>query len=85
MDQVKKGPKTFFQASSTEICKSNKELDSPTPGPSTNNPSYAKSFSEIGESHYLCSDEKSSDCPASKWLVRPKWNKEKMKFNPQWL
>ena len=39
MDQVKNGSKTlldFFQASSTEICKSNKELDSPTPAPSTN-------------------------------------------------
>ena len=71
MDQVKKGSKTlleldFFLVYSTEICKSNKELDSPTPGPSTNSLSYATSFSEIAESHYLCSDEKSLDCPASK-------------------
>ena len=69
MDQVKKGSKTlldFFQAYSTEMCKSNKELDSPTLGPSKYNPSYATSFSEICESHYLCSDEKSSDCPVSK-------------------
>ena len=64
MDQVKEGSKTIildlFQASSTKTCRPKKGLDSPTPGSSTNDPNYATSSSEIGESHYLCSDEKSS-------------------------
>ena len=74
MHQVKKGSKTlldffFFQASLAKKCKSNKALDSPTPGPSLNDLSYATLSSEIGELHYdySCSDEKSSDnCPVSK-------------------
>ena len=71
MDQVKEGSKTIifylFQASSAKKCGPNKELDPPTPGPSLNDPNYATSSSEIGESHYLCSDEKLSDnCPVSK-------------------
>ena len=77
MDQVKEGWKTIifglFQASSAKKCRPNKELDSPTPVPSTNDLNYATSSSEIGELHYLCSDEKLSDsCPVSKWLVRQK-------------
>ena len=80
MDEFKKGSKTlldfFFKAYSVKKCKSNKGLDSPTIGPSTNNPSCATSSSEISESYYLCSDEKFSDsCPASKWLIRQKRNK----------
>ena len=71
MDQVKEGCKTtildLFQASSAKKCRPNKGLDSPTPGPNTNAPNYATSSSEIGESHYLCNDKKSSDnCPISK-------------------
>ena len=62
MDRVKEGSKTIilglFQASSAKKCRPNKGLDSPTPGPSTNDPNYAISSSEIGKSHYLCSDEK---------------------------
>ena len=61
MDQVKTGSKTlfdfFFQASSTEKYKSNKGLDFSTPAPSTNDPSYATSSSEIGELHYFHRDE----------------------------
>ena len=77
MDQVKESSKTIilgpFQASSTKKCRPNNGLDSSTPGPSTNDPNYATSSSEIGESHYLCSDEKSLDnCPVSKRLVRQK-------------
>ena len=46
--------------------KSNKGLNPPLLGPSTNDPSYATSSSEIGESHHLCCEEKSSDnCPTS--------------------
>ena len=57
----------FFQLHSGTKCESNTGLDSPTIGPSPNDPSYASSSSEIGESLYLCSEEKSSDnCPASK-------------------
>ena len=59
MDQVKKGSKTlldFFQASLAKKYKSNKGLDSPTSGPSTNDPSYATSSSKIDESHYFHSD-----------------------------
>ena len=71
MDQVKEGSKIIildlFQASSAKKCKPNKGLDSPMPGPSINDPNYATLSSEIGESHYLCSDEKSLDnCPVSK-------------------
>ena len=71
MDQVKEGSKTIildlFQASLAKKCRPNKGLDFPTPGPSTNDQNYATSSSEIGKSHYLCSDEKSSDdCPVSK-------------------
>ena len=64
MDHVKQGFKTlldFFQASSAEKCMANKGLDSPTPVQSTNDLSYATSSYEIGKSHYLRSDEKSSD------------------------
>ena len=70
MDHVKQGFKTsldFIQASSAEKCKPNRCLNSPTPGTSTNDLSYATLSSEIGELHYRCSDEKSSDnCPVSK-------------------
>ena len=70
MDQVKQGSETSLdnlQASSAKKCKSNKGLDSLTPRPSENDMSYATSFSEIGESYYLRSDEKSSDnCPLLK-------------------
>ena len=71
MNQVKEGSKTIildlFQASSAKKCRPNKGLDSPTPGPRTNDPNYATLPSEICELHYLCSDEKSSDnCPVSK-------------------
>ena len=70
MDHVKQAFKTlldFFQASSAEKCMLNKGLDSPTPMQSTDDPSYATSSYEIGESHYLRSDEQSSDnCPVSK-------------------
>ena len=55
MDQVKKGSKTlldFFQASWAKKCKSNKGLDFSMLAQSTNDPSYATSSSEIGESHY---------------------------------
>ena len=84
MDQVKRDSKTIildlFQASSAKKCRPNKGLDSPTPRPSTNDPNYATSSSKIGESHYLCSDEKLSDnCPVGQKKI------EKMKFNPQWL
>ena len=64
MDHVKHGFKTLldiFQVSLAENCKPNKGLNSSMPRPSTNDPSYATSSSEIGESHYLHSDEKSSD------------------------
>ena len=37
--------------------KPNERLDSPTIGPSTNDPSLATSFSEIGKSHDLHSNE----------------------------
>ena len=60
MDQVKKGSKTLLdlcQASSAKKCRPNKGLNSVTP--STNDPSHTTSSSEIGESHYLRSDEKS--------------------------
>ena len=71
MDQVKEGSKTIildlFQASSAKRCRSDKGLDSPTSGPSTNDPNYATSSSKIGEKHCLYSDEKSLDnCPVSK-------------------
>ena len=71
MDQVKKGSKTlldfFFQVCSAKICKSNKGLVSPTPGSVTNDPSWATSSFKTGKSHYLHSDEKSSEnCPPSK-------------------
>ena len=55
MDQVKQGSKTLldlFQASSTKKCRPNKGLDSPTPGPRTNDQSYATLSSKIGKSHY---------------------------------
>ena len=65
MDQVKEGSKNIildlFQASSAKKCRPYKGLDSPTPGPSTNDPNYATLSFEIGESHNLCSDEKSSE------------------------
>ena len=70
MDQVKKGFSIFlaffFKHLSAIKGKSITGLDSPAPRPSMNDPSQATS-SEIGESHYLCSDEKSLDnCPVSK-------------------
>ena len=40
-----------------EEYKSNKRLDFSTPAPSTNDPSYATSSSEIGELHYFHNDE----------------------------
>ena len=40
-----------------EEYKSNKGLDFSTPAPSTNDPSYATSSSEIGELHYFNNDE----------------------------
>ena len=67
MDQVKQDSylKTLldlFQASSAKKYRPNKGLDSSMPGPS-----YAASYSEIGKSHYLCTDKKSMDnCPISK-------------------
>ena len=63
MDQVKKGSRTLldlFQASLAKKCWPNKGLDSPTPGSSTNDPSYATSSSEMDASHFLRIDEKSS-------------------------
>ena len=42
----------FFQASSAKRCKPNKGLDSPAHGPSTNDPSYATSSSEIGDENF---------------------------------
>ena len=63
MDQVKQGSKTLldlFQASLAKKCWPNKGLYTRMPGPSTNDPSYATSSSEIDASHYLCIDEKSS-------------------------
>ena len=61
MNQVKQGSKTIildlFQALSAKKCRPNKGLDSPMPRPSTNDPNYATSSSEIGELHYLCGDE----------------------------
>ena len=70
MDQVKKGAKTLldlFQASPAKTCRPNKGLDSSMPRPSINDPNYVTTSSEIGESHYICSDEKSLDnCPVSK-------------------
>ena len=70
MDHVKPAFKTlfdFFQVSSAEKCKPNKGLNSPMPEQSTNDQSYATLSSEISESLYLRSDEKSSDnCPVSK-------------------
>ena len=71
MDQDKQGSKTIildlFQSSSSKKCRPNKGLDSPTPGTSTNDPNYATLSSKIGESHHLCSHEKSSDnCPVPK-------------------
>ena len=75
MGQVKQGRKTLLdllQASSTKKCRQ-KGLDSPSPVPSINDPSYAISSSKIGEAHYLRCDEKSSDnCPVSKRLIRQK-------------
>ena len=72
MDQVKQCSQTlldpFFQPSlATKSCKSNKGLDSPMPRLSTNDQSYVTWSSKIGESHYLCSDEKLSvNSPPSK-------------------
>ena len=70
MNQVKQGSRTImldlFQASSAKKCRPNKGLDSPMPWPSTNDSNYATSSSEIGESHYLCSDEIVGQwCPVS--------------------
>ena len=84
MDQVKRGSKTlfnfFFQESLAEHCKSNKGLDSPTPGPSTNNPSYATSFA----------NPIISSVTKNQWITVLHQNdssdkKEKTTFNPQWL
>ena len=41
--------KGFVITSFAKTCKPSKELDSPAPGPSTNDPSYATSSSEIGK------------------------------------
>ena len=63
MDQVKQGSKTLlnlFQKSLAKNVWPNKGLDSPTLGPSTNDPSYATSSSEMDASHYLRIEEKSS-------------------------
>ena len=61
VNQDSKNLLDLFQASLANKCWPNKGLDSPTPRPSTNDPSYATLYSEISKSHYLCSDEKSSD------------------------
>ena len=51
MDQVKEGSKTIivelFQVSLAKKCRPNKGLGSPMPRPSTNDPNYATSSSEI--------------------------------------
>ena len=52
MDHMKQAFKTlldFFQASSAEKCEPNKGLNSPKPGQSKNDPSYATSSSEISK------------------------------------
>ena len=63
MDKIKQGSKTLldpFEASLAKKCWPNKGLHSPTPGPSTNDPSYATSSFEMDASCYLRNDEKSS-------------------------
>ena len=88
MDQIKKGSKTllyiFFQASSAEECKSNKGLDSPTPGPSMDDPSYATLSSKISESQYICSEENRQTTVPHQNDSSDKKNREKMTFNLQW-
>ena len=75
MDQVKQGSKTLldlFQVSSAQKSRLNKELDSPTPGPSTNDPRYATLSSKKWRIALFCSNEKSDNRPPSKSLVQPK-------------
>ena len=89
MMEVKQGSKTLldlFQASSAKKCRHKKKrLDSPTPMPSTIDPSYATSSSKIAESHYLCNDKKIVGQLSHIKMTSQTKKIEKMKFNPQWL
>ena len=53
--------------------------------PSTNDPSYATSSSEIGELHYLRSDKNQGTTVLHQNGSTDQIKKEKMTFSPHWL
>ena len=88
MDQVKEGSKTIildlFQVSSAKKCKPNKGLDSPTPGPSTNDPNYATLSSVMANRIFSAATKnRRTTVPYQNDLSHKKI--ETMKFNSQWL